>query len=160
MNVILDISNFQLNNIIFLESKRNMIMDGTFSKIIYSNQYFSLNSIYFTFVIDIQTIEKQMNKYIMKYNPYSIINSQLIQELSKIEYRIIEYFKQINSINKRTNCILNKQLLTGNLKIYKDYNLSKINKNPPQYIIKISGIWENNNEIGITYKIIESYDLI
>jgi hypothetical protein len=159
MNVILDISNFQLNNIIFLENKRNMIMDGTFSKIIYSTQYFSLNSIYLTFPLEIQSLDKQMNKYIMKYNPYSIINAQLIQDLSKIEYRIIEYYKQINHINKRTNCILNKQLLTGNLKMYKDFNLSKINKNPPEYIIKISGIWENNNEIGITYKIIESYEL-
>jgi hypothetical protein len=158
MNVILDIYGFQLNNIIFLESKRNMIMDGTFAKIIYSNQYFSLNSIYFDFPIELLSIEKQMNKYIMKYNPNSYINNSLIQELSKIEYRIIEYYKQINEINKRTNCILNRQLLTGNLKIYKDYNLSKINKNPPQYIIKISGIWENNNEIGITYKIIEGYE--
>jgi hypothetical protein len=158
MNVILDIYGFQLNNIIFLESKRNMIMDGTFAKIIYSNQYFSLNSIYFDFPIELLSIEKQMNKYIMKYNPNSYINNTLIQELTKIEYRIIEYYKQINEINKRTNCILNRQLLTGNLKIYKDYNLSKINKNPPQYIIKISGIWENNNEIGITYKIIEGYE--
>ena len=158
MNVILDVYGFQLNNIIFLESKRNMIMDGTFAKIIYSNQYFSLNSIYFDFTIEILSIEKQMNKFIMKYNPNSYTNNTLIQELSKIEYRIIEYYKQINQINKRTNCILNKQLLTGNLKIYKDYNLSKINKNPPQYIIKISGIWENNNEIGITYKIIEGYE--
>ena len=158
MNVILDVYVFQLNNIIFLESKRNMIMDGTFAKIIYSNQYFSLNSIYFDFTIEILSIEKQMNKFIMKYNPNSYANNTLIQELSKIEYRIIEYYKQINQINKRTNCILNKQLLTGNLKIYKDYNLSKINKNPPQYIIKISGIWENNNEIGITYKIIEGYE--
>ena len=64
----------------------------------------------------------------MKYNPNSNINNILIQELSKIEYRIIEYYKQINQITKRTNCILNRQLLTGNLKIYKDYNLSKINK--------------------------------
>lgn len=158
MNVILDVYGFQLNNIIFLESKRNMIMDGTFAKIIYSNQYFSLNSIYFDFTIEILSIEKQMNKFIMKYNPTSYANNTLIQELSKIEYRIIEYYKQINQINKRTNCILNKQLLTGNLKIYKDYNLSKVNKNPPQYIIKISGIWENNNEIGITYKIIEGYE--
>ena len=140
MNVILDIYGFQLNNIIFLESKRNMIMDGTFAKIIYSNQYFSLNSIYFDFPIELLSIEKQMNKYIMKYNPNSYINNTLIQELTKIEYRIIEYYKQINEINKRTNCILNRQLLTGNLKIYKDYNLSKINKNPPQYIIKISGM--------------------
>jgi hypothetical protein len=159
MNIILDIYGFQLNNIIFLESKRNMIMDGTFAKIIYSNQYFSLNSIYFDFPIELLSLDKQLNKYIMKYNPNTFSNNALIQELSKIEYRIIEYYKQTNEICKRTNCILNKQLLTGNLKMYKDFNLSKINKNPPEYIIKISGIWENNNEIGITYKIIESYDL-
>lgn len=161
MNIILDLFQFQLNNIVFLETKRNMIMDGTFAKIIYSNPYFSINSIYFHFPIEIHSIEKIMNKYTIKYNPNNIINASIIQELTKIEYRIIEYYKQIHQINKRTNCILNKQLLSGSMKMYKDYNSMKYNKNSltAQYIIKISGIWENNNEIGITFKILECYNM-
>ena len=52
MNIVLDITNFHLSNIIFLENKRNIIMDGTFSKIIYTNANISLNSIYFYFPIE------------------------------------------------------------------------------------------------------------
>lgn len=159
MNIVFDITSFQLINLIFLESKRNIIMDGTFTKIIYSNQSLSLNSIYFYLPIELQSIDKIGNKYFLKFFPSSAINMPIVQELSKIEYKIIEYYKQINHINKKTTCLLTKQLYSGNLKIYRDYNEynSKINKNI-QYIIKISGIWETYNEIGITYKVFECYE--
>jgi hypothetical protein len=134
-------------------------MDGTFTKIIYSNQSLSLNSIYFYLPIEIQSIDKIGNKYFLKFYPSSVINMPIVQELSKIEYKIIEYYKQINNIQKKTTCLLTKQLYGGNLKIYRDYNdyNSKLNKNI-QYIIKISGIWETYNEIGITYKVFECYE--
>jgi hypothetical protein len=159
MNIVFDISTFQLINLIFLESKRNIIMDGTFTKIIYSNPSVSLNSIYFYLPIEIQSIDKIVNKFFLKFYPSSGINMPIVQELSKIEYKIIEYYKQINHINKKTTCLLTKQLYSGNLKIYRDYNdyNSKMNKTI-QYIIKISGIWETYNEIGITYKVFECYE--
>ena len=96
MNIVFDISSFQLINLIFLESKRNIIMDGTFTKIIYSNQSLSLNSIYFYLPIELQSIDKITNKYFLKFYPSSVINMPIVQELSKIEYKIIEYYKQIN----------------------------------------------------------------
>jgi hypothetical protein len=40
------------------------------------------------------------------------------------------------------------------MKLYKDYNFNE-NKNNVQYIIKISGVWETYEEIGLTYKLIE-----
>ena len=159
MNIVFDIPSFQLTNIIFLESKRNIIMEGSFTKIIYSNQWITLNSIYLYLPIDFQPVEKSNNKNIMKFYPSSQENIFLVQELSKIEYRIIEYYKQINQIDKKTTCLLTKQLYSGNLKIYKDYNenFQKHNKKI-QHIIKISGIWENHSEIGVTYKVIETYN--
>ena len=48
--------------------------------------------------------------------------------------------------------ILQKQLITNQLRVYHDKPYSKkLNK----YVIKISGIWETNNKIGLTYKIME-----
>lgn len=47
MNIILDTKRFSLGNVNFLETKRNMIMDGNFTKLIYSNEWFSMNGIYF-----------------------------------------------------------------------------------------------------------------
>ena len=64
--------------------------------------------------------------------------------------------------DKKNNFILTKQLYSGNLKLYKEFNDSKITNNEKKisFIIKISGIWESNEEIGITYKIMESFPII
>lgn len=158
MNIIFDTNKFTLGYTFFLEQKRNMIMDGIFSKIIYSNQTFTINGIYLYLPIDIQGIEKSLNKNIIKFYPSSPNNISLVQDLSKIEYRIIEYYKQLNNITKKTTCLLTKQLYSGSLKLYKEYNDYKLmNDNKPTYIVKISGIWENDDEVGINYKVIESF---
>jgi hypothetical protein len=47
---------------------------------------------------------------------------------------------------------LSKQLYSGMIKIYNMFRENRESKNT-QYVIKISGIWETNNDIGITYKI-------
>ena len=39
------------------------------------------------------------------------------------------------------------------------WNLKNKVKNDTNYIIKISGVWENENEIGITYKLLEAETL-
>lgn len=160
MNIIFDINKFTLGYIYFLEPKRNMIMDGIFSKIIYSNQYFTLNGIYLYLNIEIAMIEKTLNKNIIKFYPSIPINNLLVQELSKVEYRIIEYYKQLNNIIKKTSCVLTKQLYSGSLKLYKEFNDNKLTYDrEPSYVIKISGIWENEEEVGINYKIIEAYNI-
>jgi len=158
MNIILDISNFQVGYLYFLQPKQNMIMDGTFSKIIYSNEFFSLNSIYLYLPLEIQCAEKIGNKCTVKIAGNSPSNASIIQELSKIESRIIEYYKQIhpNKGGKTSMASMHKQLLSGNLKLYKNYTISNEEiKNSIQFILKISGIWESPTDIGLTYKIIE-----
>ena len=50
---------------------------------------------------------------------------------------------------------LYEQLNSGNIKLFKDsLKLHKINKDN-EFIIKISGIWENEYEYGITYKFVD-----
>jgi hypothetical protein len=44
---------------------------------------------------------------------------------------------------------------TGTMKLYKDYNSSDDKKKNVQYIVKISGVWETYDEIGLTYKLLE-----
>jgi hypothetical protein len=167
MNIIFDINKFNIEYTHFLETKPNMILEGEFTKIIYSNPFFTLNGIYLYLPIEVQSIENQyvhkdrenrehINKNIIKFYPSSHINNPLILELSKIEYNIIDYYKQLNNITKKTVAILTRQLYSGSLKVYKETNDPTLTKNSV-YIIKISGIWENESEIGITYKIIESF---
>uniref|UniRef100_A0A6C0DS16 Uncharacterized protein n=1 Tax=viral metagenome TaxID=1070528 RepID=A0A6C0DS16_9ZZZZ len=157
MNIVLDISNYSILNIYFLETKRNIIMDGTFTKFIYSNDNLILNSVYLYFPIEIQSIEKTMNKNAIRFYPSSENNMPLINELSKIEYRIIEYYKLLHKCKKRTVCLLTKQLFNGNLKVYRESNENSYKNRNIKYIIKLSGIWETYDDVGITYKLIECY---
>ena len=141
-----------------MEPKQNIIMDGTFSKIIFSNEFFALNGLFFFLPIQHQTIDCYMNKYIMKFYPSGPANVPIVQQLSKIEYSIIEYYKEIHHCKKRTSCILTKQLYSGNLKIFKDMVSGKPRSNSAnKYIIKIAGIWETHEEVGITYKVMECF---
>jgi hypothetical protein len=136
-------------------------MDGIFSKIIYSNEHMTLNGIFLHIPLDVSSVDKIMNKNIVRFSPSSQMNISLIQELSKIENRIIEYYKQIHQNNKyakKTSCVLSKQLYSGSLKLYRDYLDNRpAHGQVPYYVVKISGIWENAEEIGITYKILEAF---
>jgi len=159
MNIVFDISNFQLGYIYFLHAKQNIVMDGIFSKIIYSNEHMTLNGIFLHIPLEVSSVDKIMNKNIVRFSPSSPTNISLIQELSKIENRIIEYYKQTHQNNKyakKASCLLTKQLYSGSLKLYRDYLDNRpTHGRTPYYVVKISGIWENSEEIGITYKILE-----
>ena len=121
MNLNIDIHNFSLVNINFLDTKKNIIMDGNFTKIIYSNQWFTVNSIFICFPIEWTTIEKVANKYVLRFNPYSTKNLPVVQDFARLEIRILEYFKTFFNLNVRISNSFSKQLYTGNMKIFKEY---------------------------------------
>jgi len=120
MNIILDNTNFQLGYMYFLQPKQNIIMDGTFSKIIYSNEHFSLNSVYLSMPLEILCVERSGNKHSARLCLDSSNNSAFIQELSKIENRIIEYYKQTHPNKGGKNSVVSiyKQLMSGSIKLY------------------------------------------
>ena len=121
MNLNIDIHNFSLVNINFLDTKKNIIMDGNFTKIIYSNQWFTINSIFIHFPIEWTSIDKIVNKYVLRFNPYSTKNIQVVQDFARLETRILEYFKTFFNLNVRIVNSFSKQLYTGNMKIFKEY---------------------------------------
>jgi hypothetical protein len=160
MNLVFDISTFRPEHIHFLETKKNIIMDGNFTKIIYSDEFLTMNGIYISFPIQIGPTDKIVNKNNIQFNIHSIHNAALMKELARLENYVVGYYKRTYSNDKRLKNSLAAQLYTGFLKMYKEFNYDKsiVRKNP-RYVLKISGIWENHDEIGITYKFIEMYDL-
>ena len=126
MNILLDINKFSLNNIFFNDPIKNTVInDSSFIRIIYSNKDFTLNGIFFK--IQLPNIIDYSKKIdnIEKY----ILNTYNSNKLHN--YKIID---QINYIINKSNNNNNKKC---------------------SYILKISGIWETNNMIGITYKVID-----
>ena len=120
MNLVLDIDKYILQNTHFLDTKRNIIIDGNFTKIVYSNELFTMNGIYFLFTIHDYILEKKLNKFLLRFNPYSKLNAPIIEELTNLEYKIIEYYKQMTNTTSKISNTLSKQLCSGNMKIYKE----------------------------------------
>ena len=158
MNIILDLNRLVIGNTHFLDTKRNIIIEGDFTKIIYSSELFTMNGIYLLFPIEISTIDKITNKTIMKFHPYSRHNLSSIQDFSKLEYQIIEYYKQMHNCTKKTSNMLSKQMYTGSMKLYKGFLQDQYMYNYDDVksihcVIKISGIWETFDEVGLTFKL-------
>lgn len=154
MNIILDKDQFNLNNIFFMDKKKNLIIEGLFSKILLSTKGFTMNCIYLKLPIDNIKIEKNINKTIYSFNPHSQTNVLTILDISKVEYKLIEMYKKLHNLSKKTSIKLSLQLYSGLLKLYDSKPNNKNTDKDYNFVVKISGIWETQYEIGITYKII------
>jgi|TARA_B110000967_G_C18893023_1_gene568654 hypothetical protein len=144
MNFTINLDDFTLKNASFLEPKKNIIMDGSFTKINYLAEWFTMNSIFLNIPLTIKNIDNNI-----QFDPYSSKNHFIIQSLSKLETMLLQLYSDTKQKNFKFNTLLSKQLYKGNMKINKDEMHTSHKK---IYIIKISGIWQSNNEIGITYK--------
>jgi hypothetical protein len=245
MNILLDSLNFNIHNVFFLEKKKNTVIDGSFTKLVYSTNYFTMNGLYFTLPFlckpkkqsckqikygwnakitgreaiggrensgernskefeansgeksstELTNVNQGLKnldsshsakisgreavgyrensgersskeflrsfteenvipyKSTIHFYPHDVINLQYIISLSEIESAILTLYKSMNDINKKSKVILTSQLYSGCFKIYKEHSIH-YGTNP--YFLKISGIWETPDEIGITYKIIET----
>jgi hypothetical protein len=160
MNILLYSNDFDISNIYFLDKKTNMIMDGVFTKIIYSNNCISMNGLYIDVPIK-NIINKNNSKNIIQLDVIS--NKEIIQKMIDIEKQLLHYYLQYFSLSyeKRETTIQNKtiiynlknQIQNGSIKYYKEYEY--YSQKPCSFYIKFSGIWENQSEIGITFKLIE-----
>jgi len=176
-NVIYDISQFQIQNVFLLENKKNMIMDGNFTKIIYSDDLFILYGIFLNvpLLIDgFSTNGLSGNKYFFKFQPNHVANENTMNHMINIEYRILEFYKNIFKVNKKITTVLRNQLYNGYIKIYKNMTnqrdanmtlnssmydsktkhmiLDNVYPMKKTFLIKISGVWEDSENIGLTYK--------
>ena len=161
MNVYLSINDIKKNNnceidlrdyIRYLYPKKNTIMDGEFTKILFSKEYVTMNGLYLFLPVQIDNKKSIENSHIRFLTCHNKQNVQLINDLRSIERSLLTNYSNYYRINKGFEFILAKQLSTNQIRVYHDHN-SKHKKN--KYVIKISGIWETSSKIGLTYKILE-----
>ena len=94
-------------------------------------------------------------------------NIHLVKELNRIEHEMIEYYKDFFKINHKINVYsLRNQLKTGYIKVIQKVqvppnSLSSSDRSGGDdgdashgrsLVIKISGIWETETNVGITFK--------
>lgn len=143
-------------NVKFLEKKRNMIMDGDFVKLVYSDECMAINSIYFTCTLKCKNEDcrdtRQDEKCMIWFAPYDPVNKREIEKIVKYEQILIEEYIEQMHCRKSPMFLLKNQLLSGNMRLYKMHH---VQQPPTTMVVKISGIWESNEHFGITYKFLE-----
>jgi hypothetical protein len=132
----------------FLETKPNIIMNGVFTKIIYSDEHMTLTGLYAYVSFHIYMVKNN----ICYFDTSRPENADSIKQLVTLEKKILQYYKDIYFKGDETIfvCSLERELQRGTIKIHANSleNLSTHGNT----ILKISGIWENNNTIGLTFK--------
>jgi len=151
MNIIIEKNNFNKDYVFFQNSVKNIVMeDGNFTRIIYSNTLFALNSIILTLQIHIIHIEKYFNKYKYVFDCHNENTKREIEKISEIERNILD---RIQFQGKKPNYRISQQLSYGNIKFYTE---SLQFENAQNIYIKLSGVWETEHEYGISFKFIDS----
>jgi hypothetical protein len=146
MNIVKKFEQYDNNSVCFCDPiKNNIINEGNFIRIIYSNQNFTLNGIYLLITLNNVTCEKYFSKYKCFFN--TIAHKNIIDSLKNIEENILNKYEVEN---KYPQYKIFEQISNGNLKIFNDIG----NKTISSFILKISGIWETQFNYGLTYKFI------
>jgi hypothetical protein len=145
MNIVLDPSDYNIDNIFFFESVKNTVMnDSSFVRIIFSNKDISLTGIYIKIIIN-----KEVNHITTSSSTENQINNNIIIFIENLEKDILNKynFDKVKSykIKDQVIYLINKLISTNVL--------------TSQYILKISGIWETQTIIGLTYKFIYMNDI-
>lgn len=131
MNILFYLKQINNDYIFFNEPIKNSIIEnGLFNRLIYSDLLMSLNGLYISF--EENDREKMAQKEIidMLIELEKIIIFKIDINYKTCQYKIRDYLKHMNS------------------RYGDDF---KINK----YILKISGIWETQQEYGITFKFLD-----
>jgi len=152
MNIAVPINDFNINNLFFQDTIKNTIMDNShFARVVYSNDFFIGSGICIDFDIPLLNIDKSFNKFKCMFD--NQINYNLIQTINKIENEIMS---KCNIKNKVPKFRISEQLKNGYIKvaIINNIEIGTYLQNI-KFIIKISGIWSNELEYGLTYKFIQ-----
>lgn len=153
MTLVLNNGNINIENIHFLDSKKNIIIDGNFTKILYSDDDVSINGIYMVCPIIFNKEDKSI-KSTLSFHIHNPSNIDFIKKMAHLENQILQYYNTTSITSKKINASLYAQLMSGKIKIYSNY--IDIDSLQSVIILKISGVWETNYEIGITYKFLHS----
>jgi hypothetical protein len=133
MNIALSVKDITIDDIFFLDPIKNIIINNSkFIRIIYSNNLLTLNGIYL--ICNIDNKDKNNNHCLLLY--IQSLEDNILNKFSKEKiknYKIREYFNN-NFVN--SDCSKSQETYT-------------------KYILKISGICDASNNIGLTFKFLK-----
>jgi len=154
MNIVLNHNDFNIKNINLLKKRNNTIIEGIFTKFTYSDENLTMNGIYLHLPLYNMVLNQDDKFTAITFQPYDRQNIEYIQYITNVELEILKYYNIMNASNKKFVGILTNKLYSGNIRSH----LRKYTKINNILTIKVSGIWETNNEIGLAVKLIHNID--
>jgi len=147
---------------------QNNDSDSKFARIIYSTKYISFNGVGIGLNFTGAKHEHHFNKIFVSFDASIHANQALISRIRAIECEIInKYVGSVLEGPRRCIYSLTEQLNSECVKAYVNDNYGSgvsnddstanviLNTNGSQIMIKISGVWETDDECGITYKFVK-----
>ena len=141
---------FKIHYILFTDKVDNKVINNSdFYRIMYSDEISVMTGLNIFFSLSNINIERYFQK--VKCSILDSNNTKIINALKEIEELILRKF---NILNTNKKCILNiaSQLKNNYIKIYTNKYISYGKKTKLNLLLKISGIWESENEYGITFR--------
>ena len=151
MNIVTSIGKYNNNNIFLTEPIKNTVINNSeFIRIYYSNDELTLNGIYLYINLTHITLDTYYNKFKCNFSIQQ--NSKVIQQIKEIEKSIL--MKHINHSKKNPEFSIFNQINNGYIKIFTSNPNKYKQENTIHLILKISGLWENETNYGVTFKFI------
>lgn len=146
MLITLQNKDFNIKNISVLEKVPNTIIkESDFYKIMYDENEVSINGIYLYFTLTNIKAERVYNKIKFTFNLGK--NKDTICNLVQREKEIIDYIKNNSIITNKTPIYHIRDILQGGtFKVFGEKCCTS------KFILKISGIWSNEHQYGVSYK--------
>ncbi len=149
MNVVIKEEQFKISNIYYTEPIQNINMDNSqFIKIVYSNQDIMMSGIFLLVELKHITKESYFKKIKITYD--TSLNKNILNRIYEIENQLLQKYNIHKKIQRK---IIYDTLNNGVIKLFPNNENDLINNNN-SFILKISGIWENDTEYGLTYKLL------
>ena len=127
--------------------KNKIIEKSDFCNLIYSTELGTFNNIIFTVTFKNVMIDTYFNKYKCMF---SSANEEVVEQLLSIESQILNKYNR----TKKKNYKLLQQLSTNSFKFLSMVQYKKQQMKEFSVCIKLSGMWENEEECGIIYKFV------
>ena len=149
MNLTINMNQYNKDYIILSDKIKNNIMNnGDFFRIYFTNELLSSNGIFINFNLENIVIEKYFNK--IKCNFVETpVNINIINQIKKLEKELLEKF---NDINIKPIYRIEEQLTNQYIKLFDDKNFPLGKYVNLKFLLKISGIWSSGNDYGLTFR--------
>ena len=152
-----NIENVNYNNININDPIKNSVLQyNYFYKLLYSTDIVVLSSIFIIFELNNIVIENDKVTFTKNIN-----NTEVFNKLIALEEYILNLINESKTKLYKFKDLYEHQYfkfsVSDDIERFNDYNNVKLldmKNNNKKFILKISGIWESKDNIGLTFKII------